>query len=60
MIVLIIVTTSIVTVTVIAVFCSKCNSNDSSSNLARTICGKFIGIGSVDSMDDIHHITVIT
>ena len=30
-------TTAAVTVTVIAVVCSKCNSDDSSSNLAETI-----------------------
>ena len=37
MIVLIAVTTSIVTVTVIAVVCSKCNNDDSNSNIARSI-----------------------
>ena len=28
--------------------------------LARAISGKLVGIGSVNSLDDIHHITVIT
>ena len=37
MIVLIIVTAAMVMVTVIAVFCSKCNSDDRSSNLAEKI-----------------------
>ena len=58
--VLIIVVAVIIAAIVIARFCSKCNSNSSSSNLARTIYEKFIGIGSVNSLDNIHHITVIT
>ena len=37
LIVLIVVTTPTVTVTVIAVICSKCNSDDSNSNAARSI-----------------------
>ena len=37
LIVLLVVAAAIVTVTVIAVFCSKCNSDDSNSNAARSI-----------------------
>ena len=37
LIVFIIVTAAMVTVTMIAIVCSKCNSADSSSDLARTI-----------------------
>ena len=47
MIVLIVVTAAIVTVTVTTVFCSKCYSDDSSSNAGRSIRIKFIGIGSM-------------
>ena len=47
MIVLTVVIAATVTVTVIAVICSKCKSDDSSSNLAETIQEKFVGIGSM-------------
>ena len=60
MIVLIVVATTIVTVTVIAIVCSSDNSNSTSSNFARSICRKIVSIGSVNSLDDIHHVTVIT
>ena len=59
MIVLIAVVT-IAMIMVTTVFCSSCYSSNSNSNLARAICGKLIGIGSVNSLDDIHHIIVIT
>ena len=60
MLVLIVVATTIVTVIMIAIVCSSDNSNSSSSNLARSISRKIVGNGSVNSLDDIHHVTVIT
>ena len=60
MIVLITVVAVIVTVTVIATICGSWNSTSRSNNLARAICGKLVGIGSVNSLDDIRHITDIT
>ena len=41
-------------------FCSDCNSSNGKVNKPRTICENLVGIGSVNSFDDIHRIIVIT
>ena len=37
-------------------FCSDCNSSSGKANKRRTIYEKLVGIGSVITLDNIHHI----